>query len=473
MLSLPRSEAGTRSQMSQVQTIPAALPVQSRPLMSTSERMTAIFKLALPISLSQGSTLLMALIDLAMVGRLGNKAVAALGLAVFSNSLILASVEGLSSSIRGIVARRRGERSTEVRCLPLTAGILIALVVGIPLAAICSLLSPFFFSLISSDPDITRIGIPLLRTLNLGITAVGMQYAFSGYWTGIEKPRIYMSVVLFMTCLNTLLNYIFIFGHFGAPALGATGSAISTVFSLYAGVIIHCLILQFSFRGDGFLSAKPGRGLVMRIVRLGLPINVAAFFFASGYVVFLRMVGQIGTAELAAANVLVRITMVLGIVSTSLGRASATLVSRTIGEGDLVSATKWGWTAGKLGVIGITALGLPILFFPKAFLSIFLSDPHTMDVANIPLRLEAATAGIFSLMYIFGYTLNSLGDGKRIMIVSLTTQWLLFLPAVWFVGPYLHYGLLQLWFVQVAYSLLATVLITGLWMDGRWKTIKI
>jgi MATE family multidrug resistance protein len=459
--------------MSQVQTIPAALPIQSRPLMSTSERMTAIFKLALPISLAQGSTLLMALIDLAMVGRLGNKAVAALGLAVFSNSLILASVEGLSSSIRGIVARRRGERSTEVRCLPLTAGLLIALVVGIPLAAICSLLSPFFFSLISSDPNITRIGIPLLRTLNLGIAAVGMQYAFSGYWTGIEKPRVYMSVVLFMTCLNTLLNYIFIFGHFGAPALGATGSAISTVVSLYVGVIIHCLILRFRFQDDGFLSAKPERGLVMRIVRLGLPINVAAFFFASGYVVFLRMVGQVGTTELAAANVLVRITMVLSILATSLGRASATLVSRTVGEGDLEGATQWGWAAGKLGAIGITALGLPMLLLPKIFLSIFLSDPHTITIADVPLRLESATAGLFSLMYVFGYTLNSLGDGKRIMIISLTTQWLLFLPAVWFVGPYLHYGLLQVWFVQMVYSLLATVLITRLWIDGRWKTIKI
>src|SRR5580765_439948 len=394
MLSLPRSEAGTRSQMSQVQTIPAALPVQSRPLMSTSERMTAISRLALPISLAQGSTLLMALIDLAMVGRLGNKAVAALGLAVFSNSLILASVEGLSSSIRGIVARRRGERSTEPRCLPLTAGLLIALVVGIPLAAICSLLSPFLFSLISSDPDITRIGIPLLRTLNLGIAAVGMQYAFSGYWTGIEKPRVYMSVVLFMTCLNTLLNYIFIFGHFGAPALGATGSAISTVVSLYVGVIIHCLILHFRFQDDGFLSVKPEWGLVMRIVKLGLPINVAAFFFASGYVVFRRMVGPVVTAELAAANVLVRVTMVLGILATSLGRASATLVSRTVGEGDLAGATQWGWAAGKLGVIGITTLGLPMLLFPKIFLSIFLSDPYTITVADIPLRLESATAGI-------------------------------------------------------------------------------
>ncbi|HET8887714.1 MAG TPA: MATE family efflux transporter [Candidatus Angelobacter sp.] len=459
--------------MAQVQTIPAALPVEGRPLMSTFERMTAISKLALPISLAQGSTLLMALIDLAMVGRLGNKAVAALGLSVFSNSLILASVEGLASSIRGIVARRRGERSTEARCLPLTAGLLIALVVGIPLAAICFLLSPFLFSLLSSDPEITKIGIPLLRTLNLGIAAVGIQYAFSGYWTGIEKPRVYMLVVLFMTSLNTLLNYALIFGHFGAPALGATGAAISTVVSLYLGAIVHCLILHFFFRNDGFLSARPERALVMRIVRLGLPVNVAAFFFASGYVVFLRMVGQVGTAELAAANVLVRVTMVLGILSTSLGRASATLVSRTVGEGDLEGATQWGWAAGKLGVIGITLLGLPMLLFPKAFLSIFISDPHTISIANIPLRLEGATAGAFSLIYVFGYTLNSLGDGKRIMIVSLTTQWLLFLPVVWFVGPYLHYGLLQLWFVQMAYSLLATALITGLWMDGKWKTIKI
>jgi Na+-driven multidrug efflux pump len=93
--------------MSQVQTIPVALHRQPR--LSTAKRITTISKLALPIGLAQSSTLLMALIDLAMVGKLGNKAVAALGLSVFSNSLILASVDGLSPSVRGIVARRRGE----------------------------------------------------------------------------------------------------------------------------------------------------------------------------------------------------------------------------------------------------------------------------------------------------------------------------------------------------------------------------
>ena len=82
-------------------------------------------------------------------------------------------------------------------------------------------------------------------------------------------------------------------------------------------------------------------------------------------------------------------------------------------------------------------------------------------------------AGILSLIYIFGYTLNSLGESRRIMKVTLITQWLFFLPGVWFIGPHLHYGLLQVWMVQKAYSVIAAVLITGLWIEGKWKTIKI
>jgi hypothetical protein len=58
-------------------------------------------------------------------------------------------------------------------------------------------------------------------------------------------------------------------------------------------------------------------------------------------------------------------------------------------------------------------------------------------------------------------------------MVSLGTQWLLFLPGVWIVGPYLRCSLLQIWFVQMAYGVLATVLITSIWADGKWKSIRI
>lgn len=447
--------------------------MQRRPLISTSEQMAALSKLAFPLILAESSSLVMALIDLVMIGRLGTKALAALGLSVFSNRLIVASVEGLTSSVRGIVARRRGECSTETECLPLNAGLLIALVVGAPLAVISCLVTPLIFPLISSDPDVTRIGIPFLSILFLTIPAIGMHNAFSGYWTGVEKPRLYMLIILFMNCLNILLNYALIFGHFGIPALGATGAAISTATSLYVGVLINGLILHFRFPKDGFLKAKPERALVMRMFELTLPINITQFFFVSCYLVFLWFIGQVGTAELAAASVIVRITMILAIVAVSIGIASATVVSRTVGEGDLAGAVQWGWSAGKLGIIAATLMGFPMLLFPKMFLSIFVSDPYTMSIAETPLRLQGAMIGIFSLIYIFGSTLGSLGDGKRVMIIFLATEWLLFLPVVWFVGPHLHYGLLQLWLVNLANSLLLTVLITGLWIDGRWKTIKI
>jgi MATE family multidrug resistance protein len=196
-------------------------------------------------------------------------------------------------------------------------------------------------------------------------------------------------------------------------------------------------------------------------------------FFSAGYIVFYWMIGQVGTAELAATNVQVRISLVLSILSMSLGSASATLVAKTAGEGNPAGAAQWGWDSGKLGVIGITLLGLPLVLFPRFFLSIFLSDPRAISIAVIPWQLLTALAGLGSLIYIFAYTLVSVGDGNRVVMISFGTQWLFFLPAVWIVGPYLHYGLLQISFVQVAYGCISTVLITAIWADGRWKKIKI
>jgi MATE family, multidrug efflux pump len=437
------------------------------------ERIKVISKLAFPINIALGLNFTMALVDLALVRKLGNQATAALGLSVYSNTLVLAFVLGLAPAVQGVVARRRGEGSTEPGCLPLNAGLFIALLVGAPLTIICYFLTPFFFSLISSDPDVTGIGVPYLRILYLAIIAVGMNAAFMGFWTGMEKPSVYMLVVLFMQCLNAFLAYALIFGQFGAPALGAKGAAIATASSLYTGVVINFAIAFLRFRKDGFLSVKPERALLTRVLTLGAPKTMQEFFFSAGFVVFFWLVGQMGTAELAAANVLTRLTTVLGLLAMSLGVASATLVSKTVGEGDTAGAARWGWDSAKLGVGAVTLLGLPLFLFPRAVLSIFLTDPYTISIAVRPLQIAAAGTGAASLIYIFAYTLYSMGDGKRVMLVSFSTQWIFFLPAVWIVGPYLHYSLSHVWLVQAAYAVIAATLITTLWAQGRWKNIKI
>jgi len=441
--------------------------------MITATRVKTISKLAIPVGVALSSNVLLSLIDLAMVGTLGNNAIAAVGLSVFSNTLVVAFVTGIMPAVQGLVARRRGEDSSEPRAVPLNGGLFVALLLGIPLTIVCCLVTPSFFSMISPDAEVIKIGVPFLRTLYLGIVATGMNKAFEGYWAGMEKPRVYMSITLITACLNVFLNYVLIFGHFGAPALGATGAAIGTVLSLYMGTLINCWITYFWQRQDGFLTAKPERSLLASMFKLGLPATFQGFFVSAGYIVFYWLIGRVGTEELAALNVLVRVSMVLTLLAMSLGNASATLVCKTVGEGDYSGAAAWGWDSGKLGVIGITLLGLPILLFPRLFLSIFLSDPHTISMAVVPLRLVAGTAGLGSLIFIFAYTLVSLGDGSRVATISFATQWLFFLPAVWLVGPHLHYGLLPIALVQTAYGTMATALITWLWADGRWKRIRV
>jgi multidrug resistance protein, MATE family len=440
--------------------------------MLTWKRTRIISALAVPAGVAQSLTLMMSLIDLAMVGTLGNHAIAAVGLSVFSNTLVLAFVMGITPAVQGLVARSRGEGSSEPACLPLNAGLLAALVVGIPLSILCQVFNPWLFSVISADPEVTKVGVPFLGTLYTAVIAAGMDNAFKGHWYGMEKPKVYMAIVLLVICLNIGGNYLLIFGKFGAPALGAVGAAISTVVSLYVGVAINFALSCFFFRRDGFLKLRPERSLLARLFKLGLPATMQQFFFSAGYVAFFWIVGQVGTAELAAANVLVRITMVLVLLAMSLATASATLVSKTVGEGDLAGAAQWGWDTGKIGVIGISLLGLPLFLFPELFLSIFLSDHQTIAIAVIPLRLVAATTGLGSLIYIFAYTLYTVGDGKRVLMVSFSTQWLFFLPAAWIVGPYLKYGLLQIWFVQIVYGAIATALITAIWASGKWKKVK-
>jgi len=227
------------------------------------------------------------------------------------------------------------------------------------------------------------------------------------------------------------------------------------------------------FGGGGFLTARPSLDLLGRIYKLAIPANVQEFFFSSGYIVFFWMVGKIGTTELAVVNVQVRITIMMLIIAAALGQASATLVSRTAGEGDLDAAAQWGWDAGKLGVITGVIMGLPFIFFPRAVLGIFLHDPKAIELGVVPFQLLGGTAGFGTLIWIFAYTLYSVGDGNRVMLISFCTQWLFFLPAVWFIGPHLHYGLLHIAVVQAAYGFISTVLITLIWADGRWKTARI
>lgn len=438
------------------------------------DRAYKIFKLALPVTLGLASSFVMVFVDLAMVGSLGPVALAAIGLGGFSFTFVLASVLGVAPAIQGIVAKSAdasSDRKDNKLCEPLNAGLLLVFIIGVPLTLLCIWITPSFFSLLSDDPLVVIDGTKYLQVILVAVVGAGMIQAFEGFWAGISKTHIYMFNIFFVNGLNIFLNYIFIFGNFGSPAYGTMGAAIGSVVAIYAGVFLYILTTFFYFRKDKFLSIWPNKDLVLRIFSTGLPESIRDALFSLGYLVFYWLVGQMGTSELAAMNVLIRIALVMAVFPIALGVAASTLVGEAVGRGDLSDANRWGWDVSKIGFFWVTVIGMPLWLFPSNVLSLFIVDPNVIKIAITPLQLTGALTGVTSLIFIFAYVLVSLGDGVRVLLVSVGTQWLLFLPAVWLVGPYLNYGLLEIWLVQTTYALTATAMITALWCDGRWKKI--
>ena len=434
------------------------------------QRFRRIVKLALPVTIGMLSAFIMVFVDLAMLGSLGNNVLAAAGLASFAYTLVSAFVVGIAPAVQGVVARQIGEGNKENLCLPLHAGILIVLAIGIPLFGLFWLLSPGYFSLVSADPAVIEPGVPYLQALSTAVVALGLSQCFQGYWSGMDKTKVYMFIVLVINALNIMFNYMFIYGNWGAPQLGAQGAGIGTSMATWIGVALYFTVTWWRCHKDGFLQQMPDKALIKNVFFIGLPESIREAMFALGYIIFYSIVGYIGTNELAAMNVLIRVALLLAVFPLALGVAAATLTSEAVGRKDIADANRWGWDVGKVGVIWVTLLGMPLLFFPRFFLGLFIGDAATLEMAVVPLQMTGVFTGITSLIFIFAYALVTLGDGNRVLMVSFVTQWIIFLPAVWVVGPTLGYGLLEVWWVQTVYALLATALMTWLWVDGKWHT---
>lgn len=440
--------------------------------MISKQRLKVILDLALPLMLGLSSSLIMAVINLSFVGSLGAAAVAAVGLAGFTYAILCALLNGVTPAVQAVVSRRIGERSTEPKCLPLNAGVAISLVTGIVVTGVSYWLVEWYFSWLSPDPEVAKAGVPYLRALILGMTFSGIASAFQGFWAGLGKTRAYMFNIIFVNVLNVFLCYTFVFGHFGFPPMGTLGAGLATMVAVMTSALCYFLLTFVNYRHEGLLTARPTKALVVRMLRISIPAVMEAGFFAIGYLVFYWIVGRMGTPDLAAVNVLTRVSFLTNLIAMALGTTAVTLVSRTMGEGNPDGAERWGWDVAKVGVISITVFCLPLIVFPDYCLSFFLHDPAIRAIANVPMQLTGLFLGLASLIYIFAATLISVGEGKRVLLVSFLCQWLIFLPGVWIVGVNMHGGLIGITLVQLVYGAIATSFIVAIWHQGRWKTIK-
>ncbi|MDH3728808.1 MAG: MATE family efflux transporter, partial [Myxococcales bacterium] len=146
------------------------------------ERRRRILGLALPIIGGMLSQNVLNLVDTAMVGTLGDAALAGVGLGGFANFLLSSFVLGLSAGVQAMAARRVGEGRRAETAIPLNGGLLIALIIAVPWSATLIALAPEYFPWLTTDPSVVEQGVPYLRARLFAMAAMGMNFAFRGYW---------------------------------------------------------------------------------------------------------------------------------------------------------------------------------------------------------------------------------------------------------------------------------------------------
>ena len=429
--------------------------------------------LALPIMAGMVSQNVFNIVDTAMVGSLGNAALAAVGIGGFTAFTMQSLIMGVSTGVQATASRWKGEGRVVETGLVLNAALVLIILVAPPFSALLYWFAPVLFPYLNSDPAVIDNGVPYLQLRILATVFMGMNFAFRGYWNAVDMSKIYMKTLIGMHASNIFLNYIFIFGNFGSPALGVTGAGLATALSTVIGVIIYFYLGFRHARSQGFLRGLPPRSDFSSLIRLSIPASIQQLFFSAGFTVLYWIIGQVGTSELAAANVLLNVFLVALLPGVGLGLAASTLVGQALGKGEPADAHRWAWDVVKVAILVMGGLGLPMIIIPDVILRVFLHDAATVELALWPMRVVGCTMVIEAVGVILMSALQGAGATRGTMIVSVTTQWLFFLPLAFVCGPMLGWGLLAIWILQGCYRLLQAGIFCVFWQRRDWVTIKI
>ncbi len=437
------------------------------------ERRRRVWAIALPIMGGMMSQNLLNLVDIGMVGRLGDTALAATGIGSFSNYLAIAFIIGLSAGVQALAARRLGEGREDETAVPLNGGLILSLLIGLPLCLLLVLATPTAFAWLTPDPAVRELGVPYLQARVLSMVAVGMNFSFRGYWSAIHLTGVYLRTLLIMHSINIFLHWVLIFGKLGAPALGVFGAGLSTTISLYIGTLLYFWFAWRHARDKGFLHRLPSRQTLWQQFRLSLPSSLQQFFFAAGMVALIWIVSQIGTEEVAAVNVLITFHITAILPAFGIALAATTLVGNALGRNDPEDASLWGWNCAALTFLYGAALTVLLLPLAKPILGFFLTNPETQMLAWLPMVLWALMLSLDTAGMVLMNALIGAGDTRRSMWISLLWQWAFYLPLAWLVGPLLGWGLLAVWVINGIYRVGQAVSCGMAWSGGKWASIRI
>jgi putative MATE family efflux protein len=430
-----------------------------------------ILALALPVVFANLTQTLMGLVDTLMVGKLGAAPLAGVGVATLLFSAVATPLKAVDVAVQSMTAYRVGARRDGEVGQVLATGGAVTLVLALLVTAAGRWDPQGWMRLISSAPDVQMLGADYLRWRVLGAVPFMLAFQMRSSFDGIGWTRVGMTVGIVMNVANAALNWVLIFGHLGAPAMGVAGAALaSTIASLLACLVFTLLLLRPHVRRRFRYVARDNlHGDLLRpMLRMAWPAAVQSLGALLAVLVFFVILGRISTVAVAAGNVVFRIAALSFMPGFGMGAAVQTLVGQSLGRGDPQGARRTGWGGVILAVAFMGVFGLVFLLWPGALMRLFAADAALIAAGTPILRMMGLVQVFDAVGLTLAGALRGAGATRPVMLTDVLTAWCFFLPAAWFFGVHLDGGLTGAWIGVVLWFFLYAVGMVVWFLRGSW-----
>jgi MATE family multidrug resistance protein len=413
---------------------------------------------------------IMDIVDTAMIARLGNAALAGTGFANFLFFVSFSVTVGISAGVQTLTARYLGNGQRHRCAEPLNAGLVIIGGYGLVFWALLAWLGPILLSLFSNDPTVKNLTITYFLWRIPGLMGIGWAICFRSFWNGIKRPRIYMLILLATHGVNVILNWLLIFGHWGFPEWGVKGAAAGSTIALYIGIIAYATVTWRYQSITGAVMHWPTKRMLKSVMRLGGPLAVDQWLFSIFLLAMFWVFGQMGTQASAVAHVVISCALFLFLPGLGMGMASLTLVSESLGKGNINDAKQWAWDIIMLGIPLLAITGSILVWFPKPILSVFINDPATLAMAIPPFQLDMLMMWCLCIGSICLESLVGAGATRFVMLFKVVMRYGILFPGSYILAIMTHHGLWGVWVFWAIVNTIETSILLWVWQREKWVT---
>lgn len=433
---------------------------------------TKLITLAIPIVLQSLVTSSLNLVDNLMIGQLGEVSIAAVGLGnqvYFLANLFMLGVSGGTSIF---FAQYWGKQDLRNIHKTMGLGLILTFSLGAIFTAAASIFPAFVIGIYSKDPLVIAEGAKYLQIAALSYIpySISCVYITALRSTGQVRIPLYTSIIALG--LNTLLNYILIFGNFGAPAMGVQGAAIAT---LSARCMELIMVLAFVYGGRMAVGAKLKslfsftfdffKMIMKKITFVMLNEGV----WAVGTTCYAIIYARISTEATAAMNIGGTFFNILFIFAIGIGSAIAILIGNSLGANEFEQAKEYAKKGLMASFVCGVIVSIGVFFVRDGILSLYNIQPHVYDyarsVTNWMMIILPLNCVEFTL---FIGILRAGGDTKFCTAVDIGALWLVGLPLA-FAGAFIFkLSLIFVYLLARTESLTRSIICYRRFKSNKW-----